>query len=312
MPETTSQTTTEKTRAEVEALLKDRGWSKNDAAKRIGVSSTTISQWLHGKYRGDNARIEQLVRRWLDTVRAISATRTAGLDRHADLAVTEQIERAARHAQANADVVVICGFSGAGKSRGLEDYCAVNTGACYVEMSPAVTTPASVLNRIAGKLGVAGGLKTAAHLEQAVIDRLKVGSSLLVVDEAHQLNQALLDVIRCVYDQAGCGVVFCGNEPLWSKLATGERAAQLVSRVGMTLQLEEPAEVDILELAQTLLGMKPAGKARSTLLAIGEGMGGLRAVKKLAAQAFLLAAAEERDQVLPGDIVDAAELLGTV
>ena len=311
MPET-GQATVEKIRAEVEALLKDRGWSKKDAAKRIGINSTTLSQWLHGKHRADNARIEQLVRRWLDTERDISATRTAGLDRHADLAVTEQIERAARHAQANADAVVICGFSGAGKSRGLKDYCKANAGACYVEMSPAVTTPASVLSRIAEQLGVGAGATTAARLERAVVGRLKAGSSLLVADEAHQLNQALLDVIRCVYDQAGCGVVFAGNEPLWSKLTDGDRAAQLVSRVGLTLQLGAPAEADILELAQTLLGMKPTGKARSKLLAVGGGMGGLRAVKKLAAQAFLLAAGDGRDRIEPGDIVDAAELMGTV
>ena len=304
------QATTEKDRAEVRALLAERGWSKNYAAARIGVSGTTLSQWLHGKYKGDNDRIGQLVRRWLDTERDVSALQAAGLvDRHADLAVTEQVERAARHAQANADVVVVFGAAGAGKSWALKHYCAASTGAWFVEMSPAVTTPAAVLARIAEGIGVGAGMTTAARLERAVVDRLKIGSTLVAVDEAHHLTQALLDVVRCVYDQAGCGLVLSGNEPLWSRLASGERAAQLVSRVGLTYQLRRPAAADALVLATTLLGEEPAGKARKALLAAGGGVGGLRSVRKLVTQAHLLAAADDRDRASAADVVDAADLL---
>ena len=306
------ETDIQATRAEVQALLDERGWSRGETALLIGVSDTTLSQWMQGKYRGKNARIATLVRRWLDTERDMSALRTAGLDRHADLAVTDQVERAARHAQANADIAVVFGAAGSGKTWALERYCRSSAGAWYAAMSPAVTTPASALSRVARAIGAGGGPSTAARLEQAVIERLTAGSALLVVDEAHHLTQALLDVVRCVHDQARCGLVLAGNEPLWGRLASGERAAQIVSRVGLTFRLRRPAAADALALATTLLGGAPEGKARAAVLAAAGGMGGLRAVRKLVGQAFLLAAADKRDQIDPGDVVDAAELLGAV
>ena len=299
-------------RAETQALLKKQGWSMSEAADRIGVSATTISQWLRGKYPAKNDNITAVVRRWLDTERDTAAMRVAGLDQHAGLAITDQVHRTARHAQANADIAVVFGAAGGGKTWALEHYCRSNAGAWYCAMSPAVTTPASVLSRIARAIGIGGGPSTAARLEQAVVERLAAGSALMVVDEANHLTQPLLDVVRCVHDQAHCGLVLSGNEPLWGRLASGDRAAQIVSRVGLTLRLRQPAVGDAIALATTLLGGAPEGKARAAVLAAAGGMGGLRAVRKLAGQAFLLAAADKRDQVEPGDVVDAAELLGAV
>ena len=299
-------------RADTQALLDERGWSRSEAAGRIGVSDTTLSQWMRGKYPAKNDNITALVRRWLGTERDTSAMRVAGLDQHASLAITDQVHRTARHAQANADIAVVFGAAGGGKTWALEHYCRANAGAWYCAMSPAVTTPASVLSRIARAIGIAGGPSTAARLEQAVVERLSAGSALMVVDEANHLTQPLLDVVRCVHDQAHCGLVLAGNEPLWGRLASGDRAAQIVSRVGLTLRLRQPAVGDAIALATALLGGAPEGKARSAVLAAAGGMGGLRAVRKLAGQAFLLAAADKRDQVEPGDVVDAAELLGAV
>ena len=297
-------------RAEVRALLDERGWSLTEAARRIGMSDSTVSLWLRGEYSGDNQRVGHLVRRWLDTERDVSALRAAGLTRHADLAVTEQVERAARHAHANGDCVVVYGAAGAGKTWALHGYCEASAGAWLCTMSPALTTPAAVLTRIARALDVGAAETTAARLELSVIDRLGVGSTLLVVDEAHHLTQALLDVVRCVHDASGCGLCFCGNEPLWARLAGGDRAAQLVSRVGLTYRLRRPPEADILELAKTLLRTPATGAARKAVLAAGRGLGGLRAVRKLVGQAHVMARADQRQDVTLQDVADAADLLG--
>ena len=296
-------------REAVRTLMEERGWSLGDAATRIGISDSTVSLWLRGSYRGNNTRIGTLVRRWLDTELDVSALRAAGLDRHADLAVTDQVERALRHAHANGDCVVVYGAAGAGKTWGLTRHCGSSSGAWYTAMSPALTTPAAVLRRIARALDVGGGLTTAARLEQAVVDRLAVGSTLLAIDEAHHLTQPLLDVVRCVHDAAGCGLALAGNEPLWARLASGERAAQLVSRVGLTYRLRRPTEADVLQLAATLLGTPATGTARAAVLTAGRGIGGLRAVRKLIGQAHILAAGDGRPRARLGDVADAAELL---
>ncbi len=301
----------DQTRQALRDILDRRGLSHKDVARQIGRSDTTVSLWLRGEYKGNNEHVGQLVRRWLDTERDVQSLRTAGLvNRRADLAVTERITLVARHAQANADLAVVYGAAGSGKSWALEHYCDEHTGCCYTTMSPARTTPAAVLSRVAEKLGVGGGVTTAAGLERAAVDRLSVGPALLVVDEAHHLRQELLDVLRCVYDAAECGLVLAGNEPLWSRLAGGDRAAQLVSRVGISCRLRRPAEQDVLELAKTLVGGPVRGAGRAAVLAAGRGMGGLRTVRKIVEQAHILARGDNRE-LNDQDLAEAAELLAS-
>ena len=122
------------------------------------------------------------------------------------------------------------------------------------------------------------------------------------------MTAALLDVIRCVHDQARCGLVLAGNEPLWARLASGERAAQLVSRIGIRRRLTRPADTDILALAERLLRLRPTGDARRAVLQAGRGIRGLRAVRKLAGQALVSARAEGRDRIAPGDVALAAAM----
>ena len=301
----------ERTRTELLALMKERGWSKAEVGRRLGV--TGVAAWLRGKYGGDNAHMAELARQLLDTERDAETLGMRGLFRPADLAVTRQIGAALAHAHANADLVVVYGAAGAGKSWTAKRYCREHAGAWLVTMSPAVTTPASVLSRIARALhGGTPPEKTAARLETAVIDKLSVGRALLVADEAHHLPEALLDVIRCVHDEADCGLVLCGNEPLWARLAGGDRSAQLVSRVGLKLYLGKPSEADVLALTETLIGRAPAGAGRKAAIAVGGGgVGGLRMVRKLIAQAQILARGDGRDALTDEDIADAAELLGS-
>lgn len=296
-------------RAGLRALMDERGWSVAEVSRRAGLSATAISGWLREQYRGDNDRVRRRVQRLIETARDTAGLAAMGLDRHADLAVSEHIASVAAHAHANADLAVVFGAAGGGKTSALKRYCADHAGAWMVTMSPAVTTPAAVLGRIAEELDGSTSEGTAARLERAVVSRLSVGLTLLVVDEAHHLTQALLDVVRCVHDAAGCGLVLAGNEPLWGRLARGERAAQLVSRVGLRFHLPHPSETDVLALAETLLRRPAAGAGRRAVLGAGRGVGALRAVRRLVAQALILARGAGRGEPADQDLVDAADLL---
>ena len=290
------------------ALLDERGVTLAAAARGVGVSAPALSSWAGGKYKGDNARVGRLVRRWLDTEAEVAALRSAGLDRHAELTVTAEIESVAARAKADADVGLVYGAAGSGKTWALRRYADEHAETWYLAMSPAVTTPAATLARIARALDVGGAETTGARLERAIVEHLRGRHALVIVDEAHQLTAALLDVIRCVHDQARCGLVLAGNEPLWARLASGERAAQLVSRIGIRRRLTRPADTDILALAERLLRLRPTGDARRAVLQAGRGIGGLRAVRKLAGQALVAARAEGRDRIAPGDVALAAAM----
>ena len=297
-------------RAAVRTWLDGRGTSVAEAALGIGMSPQAIAAWLRGDYRGDNARVERLAQRWLATRREVEEIRSGRVDRHAPLSVTENISVIAMHAQATADVALVYGAAGAGKTWALRRYCTEHAEAWYVAMSPAVTTPASVLGRIAREVDAGGGVSTAARLEIAIVERLRGRDALLVVDEAHHLTPALIDQIRCVYDAAACGLVLAGNEPLWGRLAGGDRAAQLVSRVGTRYRLRRPSDEDAIALAAAFLGREPAGPGRRSVLEAGRAVGALRAVRKLISQAAVLAAGAERKVPTDADLVDAASYHG--
>lgn len=74
-----------------------------------GVSTTTLSKWLRGLYQGDVPAVTARVVAWLDTrqdARRLDFA-AAGLDRHVDLGVTEEVEAALAHAQAAGDIALV-------------------------------------------------------------------------------------------------------------------------------------------------------------------------------------------------------------
>ena len=286
--------------------LEHRGITLGEAARGVGMSAPAVSSWLGAKYRGDNDRVALLVERWLDTEAEMARMRAHQLDRHADLSVTLRVQALAAHAQANHDCALVYGAAGGGKSYALKRFCAERSGATYVSMSPAVTTPSAVLTRIADALDAGAGVTAAHRLEAVVVRRLAGRGALLVVDEAHHLSAALLDQVRCVYDGAECGLVLAGNDPLWARLAATERAGQLISRIGRHFKLKRPSDADILELARTLLRRDPEGEARKAVLAAGRGLGGLRATAKLIGAAATFARGDGRADIRDAELLDAA------
>ena len=238
---TQTDTTHEALRERFRAHIDHHGFTLNEAARGVGMSAPAVSSWLSGTYRGDNDRVALLAGRWLDTEADMSRARVWRNPRHAALGVTLEIQSLAAHAQANRDCVLVYGAAGAGKSYALRRFCAERAGATYVAMSPAVTTPAAVLSRIAGALDTGAGVTAAHRLEAVVVRRLHGRHALLAVDEAHHLSAALLDQVRCVVDAAECGLVLAGNDLLWARLAATERAGQLISRIGRQCRLRRPS-----------------------------------------------------------------------
>ena len=299
--------THEALRAELRAHLEHRGTSIARAAKAIGMSAPVISSWLKGTYAGDSEGVAALTRRWLRTEREASRLRTAGLHRHAMLGVTATITGLAAHAQANQDAVLVYGAPGAGKTWALERFRGEHSGVRVATMSPALTTPAAVLSRIARSLDAAEGVTTARQLEDLVVDWLKGRGALLVVDEAHHLSAALLDQVRMVYDLSGCGLVLSGNDPLRARLKATGRAGQLLSRIGISRRFRKTTETDALLLAETLLRREPGATGRGAILAVSNECGGLRAVHKAVSLAAVFARADGREDVRDADLVEASD-----
>ena len=294
------------TARELLSVLEVHGLSRNAAARRIGVSPTTLSQWLSGKYPGDAAATEAKVARWLHTMRESERHNlaAAGLDAHRELALTGEVLATLAHAQAVGDVVLVHGTSGVGKSWAAGHYCRTHSSSYYVSMTCAVRTLSGLLGRVAAKVGVPAEHRSALDAETAVIEQLRGRHALLVVDEAHHLSARLLDELRCIRDIAGCGLALVGADAVRMTLA---RCPQIVGRIAIRLERRDLSEADVAELVSGVLGRELGAAERKVAMATARRPGGLHALRRLLERAWLAARVEGRDAVSVEDLEGAGE-----
>ena len=79
------------------------------------------------------------------------------------------------------------------------------------------------------------------------------GPALIIVDEAHHIEQAVADCLRDLADELPIGLVYLGNEELierWFFGKVGKRAAteQFRARFDLQLIIEEPPSEDVLAI----------------------------------------------------------------
>ena len=292
-------------RAAVTAEIAAHGLSQAEAARGMGVSPTTLSRWTRGDYAGANDKVTEAGQSWLD-MRTEARERTlapAGLDRHAGLGVTHEVMAALGHAQATGDVVLIHGRSGAGKSHALSRYAATRAGVYSVTATSGVTSLGGLDGRVARALGAPGRYASALAAEDAILERLDGRQALLAVDEAQHLGARLLDALRGLRDLSGCGLALVGDDTIRMTLA---RCPQVTGRIGIRVGLGVPPGTDVTALLTAMLGRKPIkSETRAGTDAVA-GPGGLHALRRLLARAFLLAHAEGREAIAADDIQAAA------
>ena len=287
------------------------GLSIAQAAREMGrgVSPATLSKWLRGVYEGDVSAVTSRVTTWLETRReaARRSLAAAGLERHVDLGVSEDIEATMAHAQAAGEIVVIHGRSGAGKSWAMARYCAARTAAYGLTVTGAVATLPGLLSCVAHAVGAGEWHPSALEAESAVISRLEGRGALLAVDEADHLGPRLLDELRYIRDMSECGLALIGGDELWTSLAGDLRCARIIGRIGIRLRLGAAPDADVLDLAAGVLGRRPEKGEAKRLIAAARAAGGLHGLRRLLARAWMVARAEGRERILRGDIDAAAE-----
>ena len=127
----------------------------------------------------------------------------------------------------------------------------------------------------------AGGRHPSALAAETALAR----GALIVVDEAHHLAPRLLDELRCIRDVGGCGLAL----------------------IGVRLPLGAPAQADVLDLAAGILGRRPGAGESKSLIAAARSAGGLHALRRLMARAWVSCQAAGRDRIEAGDLDLATE-----
>jgi len=208
--------------------------SQAKAAAALGYSGGVISAYKNRSYKGDTEKLEREIAAWLKR-------EERRLDR-LEVPVAEtnslaKIRKAVTIAQDEADVAVVIGEAGSGKTTALRQYAAESQSALLVEVDPSFTQ-VTLMKEIARLLGVESkGGQTA--VTGRIVDALTGRDAVLIVDEADYLSDASLELLRrVVNDKSGTGVVLVGLPRLEYKIRNLRNDhQQLQSRIGVMAKL---------------------------------------------------------------------------
>ena len=286
--------------ARARAELDTGGLSQARAAKEAGISDAAFSQWLSGTYRGNAATIAGKVERWLETrhERRLSASRMPALPAFAETATAARILNALSYVQSAADLGVIYGASGVGKTVAAREYARQHSNVWLVTVTPASAALGAFLARVAAASGVRLSSRRCADMEDSIVRRLRESGGLLVVDEAQHLKTRVIEQARAIYDATGVGLVLMGNELVYSQLHGSVRAAafaQLFSRVGKRLHLTGASRGDAATLLRKF-GACADGEEKRFLSEIARQPGALRAMLQVARLGCVLAGSKRADR----------------
>ncbi|MCS4503862.1 AAA family ATPase [Arhodomonas aquaeolei] len=269
-------------RAEAQRVSEAEGLSLTELSQLTGVHKTRLSQWLKGKYAGNNASIEADVRRWLESRRASQELegQLPAAPTWVETLSARSVLSALSFAQMAEAVSVIYGGAGTGKTTTVRQYQEQAPNVWVVTATPASASTGPILKRIAQTLGMRTS-GTVDQLEANIIDRVRDTRGLLVIDEAQHLTHRALDAVRSIHDAADIGLALVGNEIVYSQLTGGSRSvgfAQLFSRVAKRVRLAKAKDADVLALVDAW-GIQDKD-SRQLCLSIGRRPGALRGLSQ--------------------------------
>ena len=278
----------------VQAAIADGGLTQASAAGQIGISDAALSQWLRGRYPGDEAAVAAKAARWLESraARAALAAQLPEAPAWIETRAASRVIAALNYAQLAADVAVVYGGAGVGKTVAARRYAESRPNVWVATMTAGSRTIGPCLERCALAVGIRHVPSRSWRIESALVDRVRGAAGLLVVDEAQHLDVRALEGLRGIHDAGGVGLALLGSELVYARLTGGGRSAsyaQLFSRVGKRVRLGQPGDRDA-DAITAAWGIEDKG-ARRVVREIARKPGALRAATKALRLAGLMAGA---------------------
>lgn len=236
----------------IQQFLLLRSWTQHQLAKAAGVSRTALSQFISGKYNGDNEKMQRLIADAIETETAHITFKTTNPD-FIETFNSKRFFMIAHNCLMSRDIAVCYGDAGFGKTESAREYVAQKPTAILIEADPGYT-PTVLFRELHTKIGGAGN-HTLHNLFTDCIDRLCNSNRLLIIDEAEQLPYKSLEMMRRLWDKANIGILLVGMPKLIGNLR-GIRGqfSQLYSRVGFVARLEPIREEDSENIVKRQIG----------------------------------------------------------
>ncbi len=201
--------------------MQQAGKSQRQIAKETGLSTSIISQFLDGTYKGNNEKVSQVIRQYL-TVGMERMKNVQGTRFYPELYNTVNVLFACSHAHRRNDMSLVSGDAGAGKTTALEYYRDHNAGVIMVTANSCTTSATAVLKLIADQIGKQMDYRRSVLMTE-LVTQLEGSSRLIIIDEADHLTLQALQAVRNLNDLAKVGIVLAGNDKIYRQMLAGQR-----------------------------------------------------------------------------------------
>jgi len=278
-------------REAVQQQMAASGKTQGQVAKESAVGASTLSQFLKGDYQGRLDTVANKMVAWLNLQQA-GADRVAlpVAPRWIETRTAQRVWSALAYAQLNADMAVIYGGAGYGKSVTAREYARTNPNVWLVTAKPETSSVATMLESIAYAMDLRDFPLHPARLSRTICQQIARTGGLLIMDEAQHLQKPALESLRSIHDETGIGLVLCGNASVYNRMyGKGVEAGfdQLFSRIGRRLVVSQALAGDVEAIAAVYRVQDRAAMVR--LREIGGKPGALRMVVKVCRLAAVLA-----------------------
>lgn len=292
----------------IHAIGQDDNISKSEMARMIGMPVSSFSGWYSGNIgKGRLDTNNDKVERWIasrDEMNKMGAT----IPESPPFLLTptaRDIINTMLFAQSLPGIVSITAASGMGKSEVCKEFTATRSNVHLITMTPYTSKPFALLKVLSHKLNVVQ--HDPAKLVDAIGERLEVtgAGTLLIVDEAQNLEMTAIDQLRHFNDIYGCGIALVGNDEVYEKIKRkidGATSPQLKSRISKCFRRKKPLLNDI-RMILDAWHVKDE-EAREILTGIGMKPGALRQIDETMKLASMLAASEGKP--VDADLINAA------
>lgn len=230
-------------REELKALLASTAKiSQNGVAKACAINPGALSDWINGKYKGDNDKIEQVVRGYLSRLNEKKMISRKKIPFVPTL-TARKIFEVARTCHVDEIMGVAYGESSVGKTMAVKEYASQNPDVILVESDTGYTAKV-VMSEIHQALGL-DGRGTLHNVFVECVEKLKNTGRLIIIDEAECLPYKALEMVRRLHDKAEIGILLVGMPRLVYNLRGNKgEYAQLYTRVGIAAKLKFFSEED--------------------------------------------------------------------
>jgi DNA transposition AAA+ family ATPase len=220
-----------------------KGLSQNKAATRLGVSGSSLSDYLAGKYPGNKANMDEKVKSFLLQQNEKSKMNKLSL-RFVKTSVVEQFYAVANLALLDCEMAVCTGKPGSGKTESAKKFQSENLNSILLETDPGWTAKV-LISELHKELGCGEGKGSMHDLFDDCVRRLEGSERLIIIDEAENLPYKALELVRRIHDKAKIGILLVGSPRLITNVR-GEAGqfAQLYSRLGASRKLNEITVLD--------------------------------------------------------------------